>query len=365
MEKILFEKLNNLNIKDTTLLLDEDINLSVDYFTKKRIEKSVIKKSGIYKENNNLIQKMNDILGGIFMKRKIAVALSAGLIFTLAGGGYAYAKTPAAYVSVDINPSVEIAVNVFDKVVSVEAYNEDGKSILKGTNLVNAKVEDAVSTIISNAISEGYIKEDGSSAIEITTATDKEKVADKLDETLKEAADETLSDNNKEAKVETENVALARRDEARKLGITPGKLNLIQKLQALDPSITVEDYKDSSVKDIQKKVKELRKDIKKDEDASINNESTSIDINGKSTNIDTNIDEVNETKNNNSSNSTKNTNNNKEENSVSQNQKDENINRNEKADDVANKSENKNNGNTEKSNNSNSQNNNKEKNKNN
>ena len=361
MEKVLFEKLDNLNIKDTTLLLDEDINLSVDYFTKKRIEKSIMKKSGIDKDNNNLTQKMNDILGGIFMKRKIAVALSAGLIFSLAGGGYAYAKTPVAYVSMDINPSVEIAINVFDKVVSVEAYNEDGKNILEGTNLVNANVEDAVSTVICNAISEGYIKEDGSSAIEITTATDKEKVAAELDETLKEVADETLSDNNKEAKVETENVALARRDEARKLGITPGKLNIIQKLQALDPTITVEDYKDSSVKDIQKKAKELRKDIKKDEVDSTNDENTSIDTKDESTNIDTNIDAVNEEKNNSSSNNNK-------ENNISKNQKDENINKNDKEEDATNKSENKNNGNDlnqEKSNNSNSQNNNKEKNKNN
>jgi hypothetical protein len=352
LEKVLFQKLDDLNIKDTTLLLDEDINLSVVYFTKKRIEKSVMKKSGIYKENNNLTQKMNDILGGIFMKRKIAVALSAGLIFSLAGGGYAYAKTPVAYVSMDINPSVELSINAFDKVVSVEAYNDDGKKILEGTNIVNAKVEDAVKTVITNAISEGYIKEDGLSAIEITTATDKEKVAAELDESLKEAADETLSDNNKEAKVETENVALARRDEARKLGMTPGKLNLIQKLQALDPTITVEDYKDSSVKDIQKKAKELRKDIKKDEADSTNDENTSINTKDESTNIDTNIDAVDEEKNNSS--------NNNKENNISKNKKEENSNKNDKVEDAANKSENKNNGNNSnynKSNNSNTQNN--------
>ncbi|OOM82172.1 hypothetical protein CLPUN_04560 [Clostridium puniceum] len=360
MEKVLFKELDNLDIKDTTLLLNEDINLSVDYFTRKNIEKSVMKKSGIYRENNNLIQKINNILGGIFMKRKIAVVLSAAMIFSLAGGGYAYAKNPVAYVSVDINPSVELSVNVFDKVVSVEAYNEDGRNILEGANLVNIKVEDAVSIVISNAISKGYIKEDGSSGIEITTATDKEKVGAELDETLKEVADETLSDNDKEAKVETENVALARRDEARKLGITPGKLNLIQKLQQLDPVITIEDYKDSSVKDIQKKAKELRKDINKDESDSINDENISIHTNNESANIDTNIDTVNEEKNNSSPNNTNN-----KENNVSKNQKDENINKNQKVEDVANKAENKNNGNTEKSNSSNSQNSSKEKNKNN
>nr|WP_160687977.1 hypothetical protein [Clostridium sp. C2-6-12] len=289
MENVLIKKLEELNINETALLLNEDVNLSVDYLTRKRIEKAVMKKTYRYSKNNILIHKMNDILGGIIMKKKIALALSAGVIFSLAGGTYAYAKTPVAYVSVDINPSVELGVNAFDTVVSVEAYNEDGKNVLEGTNLVNSKIDDAVSTVVTNAIKEGYIKEDGSSAIEITTATDKEKVADELDEELKGKVDKTLDDNNKEAKVESEKVALARRDEARKLGITPGKLNLIQKLQELDPAITVEEYKDSSVKNIQKKFKELKKDIKNDEKA-VKNEDTNINTTSdKNTTVEENI----------------------------------------------------------------------------
>jgi hypothetical protein len=169
------------------------------------------------------------------MKRKIALVLLAGAVLSTGGGVYAHAKTtPVSYISVDINPSVELGVNAFDEVVSAEAYNEDGKKVLEGTNLINTDINDAVNTVISNAVSEGYISEDGTSAVEITTTTDKEDVAEKLDESLNGAANEALKDNDIEATVETENVALARRDEARELGITPGKLNLIQKLQALD-----------------------------------------------------------------------------------------------------------------------------------
>lgn len=259
MEDKLFDKLDDLNIKDTKLLLEENIVLSIDSAARKRIEKSIMKKTGYYEKQPKNKGKINNILGGIIMKKKIALALSAALVLSLAGGGYAYAKTPVAYVSVDVNPSVELGVNAFDTVVSVEAYNEDGSNILEGTNLLNVKVDEALSTVVTNAINDGYIKEDGSSAIEITTATDKTKVAAELDKTLKDVVDETLNNNNVEAEVETENVALARRDEARKLGITPGKLNLIQKLQALDPTITVEEYKNRSVKDIQKKTIELRK----------------------------------------------------------------------------------------------------------
>lgn len=228
------------------------------------------------------------------MKRQIALGLAAATVLSLGGGGaYAYAKTtPAAYVSVDINPSVELGVNSFGKVVSAEAYNEDGQKVLKGTNLVNFDAEKAVSTVISNAISEGYIKEDATTtaavAVEITTATDKEKMATELDESLKEAANKTLEDNNVNAEAESENVALERRDEARQLGITPGKLNLIQKLQALDPTIKVEDYKTSSVKDIQKKIKELREKNKND---TSNDDSTT----GTDTNNDTDINNIKST----------------------------------------------------------------------
>jgi len=272
VEDKLFDILDDLNIRDTKLLLDDDINLLLDSSTRRSIEKSVKKKTGYYNKSN----KINNMLRDIFMKKKIALALSVGVILSLAGGGYAYAKTPVAYVSMDINPSVELGVNAFDNVVSVEAYNEDGEKILEGTDLVNADIEEAVSTVISNAISEGYIKEDGLSAIEITTSTDKYDVATELDKSLKEIAEETLNDNNVEAEIETQKVALVRRDEARKLGITPGKLNLIQKLQELDPTITVEDYKTSSVKDIQKKTKELRKNIDSGETTIENSASTDM-----------------------------------------------------------------------------------------
>ena len=225
------------------------------------------------------------------MKKKIALALSAAVILSLGGGGYAYAETPVAYVSMDINPSIELGVNSFDKVISVEAYNEDGEKILEGTNLINTDVSDAVKTVISNAISDGYISKDVTTtaavAVEITTSTDKENVATKLNESLKEAADKTLDDNDVDVEVETEKVAIARRDEARKLGITPGKLNLIQKLQALDSTITVEEYKSSSVKDIQKKTKELRKNNNSDETTTDNSTSTGV-------NNDVNVDVVTE-----------------------------------------------------------------------
>ncbi|WP_271813226.1 hypothetical protein [Clostridium beijerinckii] len=357
MENKLVEKLDDLNISDTDLLLSEDIKLSLDDITIKRIEKLVGKKTGYYKSNNIFKEKINYILGGIYMKRKIALVLSVVALSSLGGGVYAHAKTtPVAYVSVDINPSIELSVNTFDQVISAESYNEDGKKVLEDTNLVNSDVDDAVKNIITNAVSDGYIKEDGTSAVEITTATDKDNVATKLDESLKQIADKSLEENNIEATVETQNVALSRRDEARKLGITPGKLNLIQKLQELDPTISVEDYKSSSVKDIQKKTKELKK-INNNEETTVKDDAnTSGNVEG-----DTNQDAVAEEKiSNSSSKSNGNGSIKKEENSDSSSKKEENATEVEKSKDNSAKTQKQSdNGN------SNSQNGNRDKNKNN
>jgi hypothetical protein len=111
------------------------------------------------------------------------------------------------------------------------------------------------------------------------------------------------------------------------LGITPGKLNLIQRLQALDPAINVEDYKSSSVKDIQKKAKELRKENKNNEADTDNNTNTN-------TNTDTNIDKdvATEQSTNNSSNGNGNVK--KEENSSINNKKEDNHNENGKDKDI-------------------------------
>ena len=320
MDDRLFELLDDLNIRETKLLLDKDINISLDYYTSKRIEKSIKSKVGYYNKNTTIIGKINNILGEVFLKKKLALALVACIILSSGVGVYAYSRNPVAYVSMDINPSVELGVNAFDKIVSVEAYNEDGKKILEGTNLINTNASDAVSIIITNAISDGYITDDVTTiatatvAVEITTSTDKEKVAIKLNEVLKEAANKTLIDNNIDVEVETEKVAIIRRDEARKLGITPGKLNLIQKLQALDPTITVEEYKYSSVKIIQEKTNELRKNNKSEE--------TTIDNNAiTNENSDQNINTVTEENSIKSNNKSNNSNDKKEENSNYTNKK--------------------------------------------
>lgn len=192
-------------------------------------------------------------------KRAVAAICTAVVVCAALVGTYGYYKTPVSYLSLDINPSVELGVNPFGKVVSAVAYNNDGKTILNGQDVINSSVKDAVDELVKSAAQKGFIAKDGSTVIALTSETDSNAVATQLQNDATQGAESAVEAEGDTATVQKENVALARRDEARKLGITPGKLNLIQKLQALDSTISVDEYKDAKVTDIMKKFVELKK----------------------------------------------------------------------------------------------------------
>ncbi len=214
--------------------------------------------NGIIEKKNNdeiLVHKRRSVFE---MKKVVFAACAAFLVCGLSIGGYAYYKTPVAYLSLDINPSVELGVNAFDKVVSATAYNADGETILEGQDVLNTSVEDAVNNLVESASENGFIDSDGSTIVSVTSETDDADLASTIEEDAQQGAENAIESSGDTAVVYKDNVALLRRNEARELGITPGKLNLIQKLQALDSAITVDQYKDAKVKEIMKKIIELR-----------------------------------------------------------------------------------------------------------
>lgn len=214
---------------------------------------------------------------GWHMKKIVLAACAFILLCGLSIGGYFYYRTPVNYLSLDINPSVELGVNAFDRVVSATGYNGDGKTILEGQNLINCSVNDAVKNLVISATKNGFINSDGSTIISLTAETDNPETASTLEENSEQGAQEATDSEHVTAVVFKTSVALARREEARKLGITPGKLNLIQKLQALDATATVEEYKDAKVTDIMKKVIELNKSLKNSSSDSLDSDLNNVD----------------------------------------------------------------------------------------
>ena len=103
-------------------------------------------------------------------------AVACAMLFIVIGiGGLYTVRTPVSYVSIDVNPSIELALNRYDRVVSATAYNEDGTSVLAGLNINGMLYTQAIDVILESDAMQPYLAED--SALTFTVAsgnTDKE-----------------------------------------------------------------------------------------------------------------------------------------------------------------------------------------------
>lgn len=217
----------------------------------------------------------------------IACAACAAII-TCAGGGYAYA-TPSTYVGLDVNPAIEFSLNRFDRVISVKAVNEDADSVLKEIkldNLGNKHIDDALAITMDQLTKDGYFDGDTDGGVIISTsAKDMKKaakLADKLEKSVKEDLANDDSEDNDSVAVEAISVGKERVEKARALGVTPGKLNLVEKLKASAPdsNIKLEDWLNKPVKDIMKETNK-NKQIVRNEQKTKQEELDNSNINNK------------------------------------------------------------------------------------
>ncbi len=196
--------------------------------------------------------------GSVKQRKKLLVA-SVAAVFIIGAlvGGYAFLNTPVAYMSIDINPSIELGINAFNRVVTAEGLNQDGQTVLEGQNIINRNLSKALELIINSAAEKKYIEDDGTSVISITVESNNKNKADDLSDVGERAVNSSM-DRKRIAAIIYKNCSdLSLRREAKELGISPGKFKLIKRLQALDPSITVEDYKYAKVAEILQKLREL------------------------------------------------------------------------------------------------------------
>jgi hypothetical protein len=197
--------------------------------------------------------------------KKIAVFAASAAAFVMLGTGtWAYA-TPYSYISVDVNPSIEYTINRFDRVLSVKAVNDDGDEILKEISLEdlkNQKIETAILKTVEHFTAARYFETSEGGGIVITTASRNANKADELATDLQEAVTDDIAETEEDVIVEAYSVGLERVTKAKELGVTPGKLNLVEKLQesSTDPdTINFEEWLDRPVKEIMKATKENRK----------------------------------------------------------------------------------------------------------
>lgn len=161
-----------------------------------------------------------------------------------------YGKVPMSYVSIDINPSIEMSVNAFGKVIDYKAYNNDGIKILNEISIRGKTVKKAVSSIVSKSILEGYITSTKDTPILIDVAMNNDKEAEKLLNNAANGANEVIKKANYKVTIYKNVVAMSYYKEADLLGMTIGRYDLYKKAKEKNNAESTATFKNSSVTDL-------------------------------------------------------------------------------------------------------------------
>lgn len=133
------------------------------------------------------------------------------------------AYATVAYVNVDINPSIEMGINKYNKVNDVYGLNEDGKKLLQKVDINGADIHDALDSIINAARESGYISEDGENHIEVAlVAIDKESV-NITEDTLVDYVSSAVRDTRVDAKIKVQGADKKTHDDAAKENMSTNK----------------------------------------------------------------------------------------------------------------------------------------------
>ncbi|WP_274363404.1 anti-sigma factor domain-containing protein [Paenibacillus thermotolerans] len=170
-----------------------------------------------------------------------------------------------AYISIDINPSIELGIDGKERVVDVRELNEDGAKLIGGLSLLGEEVDSAVRTIMEEAENK-VLKDRDSADIVITSvvvAEDADLQEDALTAGLQEEVRQVLAQHHEERleafRVTVWSAPAEVREEAEAQGLSTGKMAFYLKAKSDGADVSVEELKTNSIHDVAEKFK--KKDL--------------------------------------------------------------------------------------------------------
>ena len=180
--------------------------------------------------------------------RALRYALAVICIFLLAGAGsYSVYSKPVSYISIDVNPSIELGINRFDKVVSAKGYNQDGQDILQHVPLKNISYIQAIDRLLQDAYYSRFLT--GDSKLVLTV------ISDQSDVMLQKI---NGNDSFQDYGAVTYSSDTACMTEAHQHEMSFGKYRAYLELSQYDANITVEDCHGMTISEIQDRIETCR-----------------------------------------------------------------------------------------------------------
>lgn len=150
---------------------------------------------------------------------------------------------PTVFISVDINPSLELGINRLNRVVSVKGFNEDGEILAKKLDIRFMDYQDALNLILKNPKITELLAADGVMSFCVVGRNRRKNQEMKILSMLEEKTKTSLNTychyaDFKEVK------------EAHHQGLSYGKYKALMQLKKNHPEIQPENFRNIPMKDI-------------------------------------------------------------------------------------------------------------------
>lgn len=214
---------------------------------KEEIEKKLKASSNNFVPNNlNLVmQSCKDIKpqqpnkNKRTMKLAVAFSLSA-IILMLFFGVYFNLTYNQKYDTLifEINPSIELIVNQYDRVIDVNVLNQDAEGYFDNERFENKKIYDAINYYIATMKENNFFSNEDNE-IYLTLVSNHANSQTRLNK-FEEKTNHFLEQNNVNKQAKCNRIEENEYSQIKNLNLTPAKYKLIQKIIELDSQYTIE-----------------------------------------------------------------------------------------------------------------------------
>lgn len=156
-------------------------------------------------------------------------------------GGYRSYFKPVSFISIDINPSLELEINRFDRVISANGYNDDGQELVMGLDVRYMDYMDALQEVLEHDSIEARLSQDEILSI-VVTGEDEMQQEEMLDHVRSCIARHKNAYCYQADRKELE--------EAHELGLSCGKYQAFLRIREVDPSISADEIRNMTMREI-------------------------------------------------------------------------------------------------------------------
>lgn len=153
-----------------------------------------------------------------------------------------------AYISLDVNPSISMAINDYGRVITATAYGAESQRVLDSIRVDGKPYLEAVETVITASDMEPYLQSDRTVWIAVQAKNPLKEA--EMEQTVEAAVQSALASSHPDMDIAHHAVSEEVRVTAEDAGVTATRYIAISELQAVDPSASIDSYRHTAIWEI-------------------------------------------------------------------------------------------------------------------